>query len=105
VGLSETAVRAAAGWSSGAMVARYTRALSGELAIERLTFVRPTALFHENDKLGPSLIVHLELDSISSPPALISLRVNPSIWLSWLHPLKEWSLDQTWDTSVLFFAR
>ena len=33
-GVSETSVRAAAGWSSGAMVARYTRALSGELAIE-----------------------------------------------------------------------
>ena len=32
-GVSETSVRAAAGWSSGAMVARYTRALSGELAI------------------------------------------------------------------------
>ena len=31
-GVSETSVRAAAGWSSGAMVARYTRALSGELA-------------------------------------------------------------------------
>ena len=27
-------LRAAAGWSSGAMVARYTRALSGELAVE-----------------------------------------------------------------------
>jgi hypothetical protein len=27
-------VRAAAGWSSGAMVARYTDALSGELAVE-----------------------------------------------------------------------
>ena len=33
-GVSETSVRAAAGWSSGAMVARYTRALSGELAIQ-----------------------------------------------------------------------
>jgi len=33
-GVSETSVRAAAGWSSGAMVVRYTRALSGELAIE-----------------------------------------------------------------------
>jgi len=32
-GVSETSVRAAAGWSSGAMVSRYTRALSGELAI------------------------------------------------------------------------
>jgi len=31
---SEASVRAAAGWSSGAMVARYTRALSGELAVE-----------------------------------------------------------------------
>ena len=31
---SVTSVRAAAGWSSGAMVARYTRALSGELAVE-----------------------------------------------------------------------
>jgi integrase/recombinase XerD len=33
-GVSETSVRAVAGWSSGAMVARYTRALSGELAVE-----------------------------------------------------------------------
>ena len=33
-GVSETSVRAATGWSSGAMVARYTRALSGELAVE-----------------------------------------------------------------------
>ena len=33
-GGSETSVRAAAGWSSGAMVARYTSALSGELAVE-----------------------------------------------------------------------
>jgi integrase len=33
-GVSETSVRAAAGWSSGAMVARYTRALSGEIAVE-----------------------------------------------------------------------
>jgi hypothetical protein len=32
-GISETSVRSVAGWSSGAMVARYTRALSGELAI------------------------------------------------------------------------
>lgn len=32
-GVSETSVRAAAGWSSGAMVARYTSALSGELAL------------------------------------------------------------------------
>ena len=32
-GVSETSVRAAAGWSSGAMVARYTNALSGELAV------------------------------------------------------------------------
>ena len=44
-GVSETSVRAAAGWSSGAMVARYTRALSGELAFEEFQkmreFVRP----------------------------------------------------------------
>lgn len=33
-GISETSVRAVAGWSSGAMVARYTRTLSGELAME-----------------------------------------------------------------------
>jgi len=33
-GVSEASVRAAAGWSSGAMVARYTRALSGELAVK-----------------------------------------------------------------------
>jgi integrase/recombinase XerD len=32
-GVSETSVRAAAGWTSGAMVARYTNALSGELAV------------------------------------------------------------------------
>ena len=32
-GVSEASVRAAAGWSSGAMVARYTSAVSGELAI------------------------------------------------------------------------
>jgi integrase len=34
MGVSETSVRAAAGWSSGEMVVRYTGALSGELAIE-----------------------------------------------------------------------
>lgn len=33
-GVSETSVRAAAGWSSGEMVSRYTRALSGELAVD-----------------------------------------------------------------------
>jgi integrase/recombinase XerD len=33
-GVSETSVRAAAGWSSEAMVARYTCALSGELAVQ-----------------------------------------------------------------------
>jgi integrase len=33
-GVSETSVRAAAGWSSGAMVSRYTSALSEELAVE-----------------------------------------------------------------------
>jgi integrase/recombinase XerD len=33
-GVSETSVRAAAGWSSGVMVARNTRALSGELAVD-----------------------------------------------------------------------
>jgi integrase/recombinase XerD len=32
-GVSETSVKAAAGWRSGAMVSRYTNALSGELAI------------------------------------------------------------------------
>jgi integrase len=32
-GVSETSVRSAAGWSSGAMVARYVNALSSELAI------------------------------------------------------------------------
>ena len=32
-GVSEASVRSAAGWSSGSMVARYTRALSGELAV------------------------------------------------------------------------
>ncbi|NBZ96516.1 MAG: hypothetical protein EBR40_08860 [Proteobacteria bacterium] len=32
-GVSEASLRAAAGWASGAMVARYTQALSQELAI------------------------------------------------------------------------
>lgn len=36
-GVSETSVKAAAGWSSGAMVARYTRALSGELAVDEFS--------------------------------------------------------------------
>ena len=35
-GVSETSVKAAAGWFNGAMVARYTNALSGVLAIEEL---------------------------------------------------------------------
>jgi integrase len=43
-GVSETSVRAAAGWSSGAMVARYTRALSGELAVEE--FQRRWSMTH-----------------------------------------------------------
>ena len=33
LGVSETSVRSAAGWTTGAMVARYTSALSGELAL------------------------------------------------------------------------
>jgi integrase/recombinase XerD len=33
-GVSQTSVQAAAGWASGAMVSRYTRALAGELAME-----------------------------------------------------------------------
>ncbi len=33
-GVSEASVRASAGWATGAMVARYTNALSGELAVE-----------------------------------------------------------------------
>ena len=33
MGVSEASVRAAAGWSSGAMVSRYTRTLAGELAV------------------------------------------------------------------------
>jgi len=33
MGVSEASVRAAAGWSSGEMVSRYTRALAGELAV------------------------------------------------------------------------
>ena len=41
-GVSEASVRAAAGWSSGAMVARYTRALSGELAVDEFQRVWAT---------------------------------------------------------------
>ena len=33
-GISEASVRSAAGWSSGAMVARYTRAMSAEIAMD-----------------------------------------------------------------------
>ena len=33
-GVSETSVKAVAGWSSGAMVSRYTSSLSGELALD-----------------------------------------------------------------------
>ena len=40
-GVSETSVKAAAGWSSGAMVARYTSAASGELAISEFRCSRP----------------------------------------------------------------
>ena len=32
--MSEASVKAAAGWSSGAMVSRYTIALSNELAVD-----------------------------------------------------------------------
>ncbi len=42
LGVSETSLRAAAGWSSGAMVARYTRALSGELAVDEFQRVWAT---------------------------------------------------------------
>jgi hypothetical protein len=36
-GVSEASVKAAAGWSSGAMVSQYTRTLSGELALEEFS--------------------------------------------------------------------
>lgn len=39
-GVSETSVRTAAGWSSGAMVARYTSAASSELAMDEFRRVR-----------------------------------------------------------------
>ena len=43
-GVSQTSVQAAAGWSSGAMVTRYTAAVSGELAISEFRCrQRPTA--------------------------------------------------------------
>jgi integrase/recombinase XerD len=38
-GVTETSVRAAAGWTSGAMVARYTRTLAGELAMDEFARV------------------------------------------------------------------
>ena len=37
VGVSEASLRVAAGWSSGAMVGRYTKTLSSELAIEEFS--------------------------------------------------------------------
>jgi integrase/recombinase XerD len=36
-GVSQTSVQAAAGWASGAMVTRYTRALAGELAMQEFS--------------------------------------------------------------------
>jgi integrase len=36
-GVSEASVKAAAGWSSGAMVSRYTKSLSGEIALEEFS--------------------------------------------------------------------
>jgi integrase len=36
-GVSETSLKAAAGWSSGAMVSRYTNALRDEVAIEEFS--------------------------------------------------------------------
>ena len=37
MGVSEASVKAAAGWSSGAMVSRYTHSLSGELALDEFS--------------------------------------------------------------------
>ncbi len=36
-GVSEASVKAAAGWSSGAMVSRYTKSLSGEIDLEEFS--------------------------------------------------------------------
>jgi integrase len=36
-GVSEASVKAAAGWSSGAMVSRYTKSLSGEIALDEFS--------------------------------------------------------------------
>ena len=52
-GVSETSVRAVAGWSSGAMVARYTRALSGDLAVAE--FQRA---WNEKSGFGPATGSH-----------------------------------------------
>ena len=49
-GVSETSVRAAAGWSSGAMVARYTRALSGELAVEEFQRSWSEVMLHRSGR-------------------------------------------------------
>ncbi|MFN8021166.1 MAG: tyrosine-type recombinase/integrase [Acidimicrobiales bacterium] len=43
-GVSEASVRAAAGWSSGAMVVRYTSAVSGALAIDEFRRAFPQGL-------------------------------------------------------------
>jgi len=42
-GVSQTSVQAAAGWSNGAMVGRYTSAVSGELALEEFARVMRSA--------------------------------------------------------------
>lgn len=42
-GVSETSLKSAAGWSSGAMVSRYTSALSSELALDEFQASRARA--------------------------------------------------------------
>jgi hypothetical protein len=37
MGVSETSVKAAAGWTSSAMVSRYTKSLSSEIALEEFS--------------------------------------------------------------------
>ena len=54
-------MRAAAGWSSGAMVARYTRALSGELAIDEFqrSWGQLELLYKRINQFDGYLLIHI----------------------------------------------
>lgn len=50
-GVHQTSVQSAGGWASGAMVARYTKALANEVAIDDFRKKRPHALRHRPSRV------------------------------------------------------